>query len=692
MNNNSRDDISDTSEYHNVEPYVKTPSPPVPIREASISPALSDESLSTTSSVSSRLGHLEDQRRLHSEARQSQAVRNSLTPVSSIKSHKSAESSDKMIRNSPHDDVDEEQEEVEKVLDAEMVSDEEISARDMESVVKAAYFDLIFVMPIMFIPTILLYFFLNQDVYNIVTMKDPAGMNLTMECIRYNIFATVAYGLYVVFDVLSLVIPEAVLVFTPAGKETNVATKLIRGQMQLLINVRKNVAMSVWLLTLIPLASTILYQSMFVTPWDIVAQIARAKAEQVTSSAATNSVAEDSLLADAKLSMIQRNIEIGLIFVAIISSVVAIEKYLMQMIALNFHRMAFAERVTDTNKKFVYLLKLYEAVKFGKPRVLSSTSVNMLDIDSSADLSLDNGLRLTSIHRAKSVSRLIFRSLLPADAGRDYLLPSDFEKWTNSPKETFASFDLDENGKIDADHLEEAVIAIYTARDSIFRGLKSNGRVVRKLDSLFFIVALALGAVLSSPVFDVGVGKLFVSIGVLSTGFGFLFHSTAKSCFESILFVFIQHPFDVGDRVVIDDETFVIDDVEVFTTTMVRWDGVRVYITNASLSSKTIQNIRRSDNQMEALALKIKSDTPTESLWSFRQELQKLVAEQKASFTGEIDFANLDKLPATNEPLALTVVAQVRGNFQNPAKRNARKALFLGIVEKALHNSNLTKA
>ena len=125
---------------------------------------------------------------------------------------------------------------------------------------------------------------------------------------------------------------------------------------------------------------------------------------------------------------------------------------------------------------------------------------------------------------------------------------------------------------------------------------------------------------------------------------------------------------------------------------MVRWDGVIVYIANSSICSKVIQNIRRSENQLESLALKIDSNNPTESFWSFREELEKELKSHESSFTGEVDLANLDKLPANGEALNVTVLAQVRGNFQNSAKRNARKAEFLEIVETALKNANLTKA
>lgn len=701
--NDSMDNLSDASEYH--EPYAKTPSPPIPTRTDNITPADSLDSVSTTSSVSSRLGHLEAQKRMHADARQAQAARNSITSITdSSKPSEANSKTDKLISNSPHDEneMSEDEEDVEKVLEAEMVSDEEISARDLETVVNAAYFDLFVLVPLLLIPGILVFFMAGGDYYNIFAMKDPNKMNSAMEFVRYNLFATGAYALFIIFDVLSLVIPEGILVFTPASKQNSKTQKFIRSQLQMVINIRHNFALSAWLFTMIIWASTILYQSMFTSPVQIMMQIwakeaAKSDAKAVAATSASTAIDEETtkkIIAEGKHLITQRYIEVTLVVTTVFSAVLAVEKYLMQMIKLGFHREAFAERISDCNRRFVYLLKLYEAVKYGKPRVLSVSKTSLLDIDSTADLNLDKALHLTSVHRAKSIAKLIFRTLLPSESSRDreYLVVEDFEKWTATPKETFESLDLDNSGKITEEEMEEAIVNIYIARDNLCRGLKSNGRIVKKLDYLFLAICFFIGALIVSPVFDVGAAHLIGYFGICSTGFGFLFNSTAKSCFESILFVFIQHPFDVGDRVVIDDESFVIDDIEIFTTKMIRWDGVTVYIANSTLCSKVIQNIRRSENQLESLALKIKSDNPAESLWTFRQELEKELKARSHSFTGEVDLANLDKLPANAEALSLTVLAQVHGNFQNTAKRNARKTEFLEVVETALKNSNLTKA
>lgn len=706
--NKSKDDVREndsvTSEYHN----LKTPSPPIPIRSTVATPTSDGQNtpISTTSSVSSRLGHLEDQKKLHSQSRQSQAAKNSVTSIASKKSTTSKVSAvaktDKMISNSPDggggggdsdDDYFEDDEHVEKVLDAELVSDDVKSARNMERLVRTAFFDLFIILPLMLIPSVALYFCLDEPFYNIMYTKNPEDMNLTMECIRYNLFSVFAYGLYVISDVLSLVIPEGILLFSTVVKTkdgTKSVSTIVRSQMNLLIDVRKNVALSLWFIALVPLAGTFLYKSMFLTPWDLLHKIMSIDLEKLVEG--TTKIDQEKMIADETRSLMQRYAEIIFVLLAIFSSVLAVEKYCMQIFLLNFHSKAFAKRISDCNQKFGYLIRLYEAVKFGKPRVLSNNSL-ISNLDSSTDLKTDKGIHLTSLHRAKSIAKLIYRSLLPADAdGRDYLLVEDFKKWTNYPDETFASFDLDQTGKLSEEEIEDAVVEIYNSRTNLLRGLKSNARVVKKLDNLFVITAVLIGGVIASPVFDMGAVSLFATMSVFSASFGFLFHSTAKSCFESILFVFIQHPFDVGDRVIIDGETFVIEDIEVFTTKMIRWDGILVYITNFSLCSKVIQNIRRSENQIESLDLKIKGDTPAESILNLTVELKKQLESHKRNFTGQIDLAHLDKLPANNEPMSLSVQAQVRGNFQNPAKMNSRKTELFDIVDKALLNCNISKA
>ena len=62
--------------------------------------------------------------------------------------------------------------------------------------------------------------------------------------------------------------------------------------------------------------------------------------------------------------------------------------------------------------------------------------------------------------------------------------------------------------------------------------------------AVFVIVWLLLMGLLTSKLL------LFISSQLLLVGF--MFNNTAKTVFEAIIFVFVMHPFDVGDRCIID--------------------------------------------------------------------------------------------------------------------------------------------
>lgn len=666
---------------------------------------------SVTSSTRSRLGHLEQQQQQHAAARQSQARRSFPFPLnfaaksdelpvagstnaaeqspagSTRQGSKTDGPADGPLENMPHpgggDDGDDETE-----LNAELVSEEEASARSIASLLRSALIDLFIVLPIFLLPSLFVFMLLQFHVYDLIVHKGPAGLNASMEFIRYNVFFGIAYGLYVMTDLLSLALPELIILFTQPGDSRS--AKFIRRQMRHLIAIRGNVAMFVWLATLLFLAGVLLYRSMFVTPMELVTKLLEAK--QQTAIAASDAATVNSAIAAEATAMLHRHGEMLLTVLTIFAGVIAVEKYLMKMVALSFHRGAFSARISESNARFVNLSCLYEAVTRGKPRVLSSHRPTIHSIDSYADLSFDASMNLHSAHRARSVARTIFRSVLAEDAGRDHLLPEDLERWVQNPDEAFRLLDGSGSGQLTAHELEEQIVDICMTRHCLYQSLRANGRIVGKLDTIFVVFALILGGVLVSPVFDIGMGRVWATLGVVSAGLGFMFQGTAKTCFESLIFVFIEHPFDVGDRVSIDEEHFVVEDIEVFTTRLVRWDGVLVYISNATLAAKSIHNIRRSENQCERVAISLAGDTTTESLWAFRDALTLKLQADPQVYTGFMDLADLDRLPVEAAKLPLSVIVQMRGNFQNPAKRNAHKTDLLDKIDASLRECNIAKA
>lgn len=68
------------------------------------------------------------------------------------------------------------------------------------------------------------------------------------------------------------------------------------------------------------------------------------------------------------------------------------------------------------------------------------------------------------------------------------------------------------------------------------------------IDVILFVVVVVIWLL----ILDVATQKLLVFISSQLLILVFIFGNTLKTVFEAIIFVFVYHPFDVGDRCVVD--------------------------------------------------------------------------------------------------------------------------------------------
>lgn len=120
---------------------------------------------------------------------------------------------------------------------------------------------------------------------------------------------------------------------------------------------------------------------------------------------------------------------------------------------------------------------------------------------------------------------------------------------------------------------------------------------------------------------------------IRTAGFAFIFGNSIKNLFEAVLYLFVQHPFDVGDILILDsgvgdrvkahprfqNHRFLtmqpsqapevqveivapiqVEEISLSTIVVRRGDGVRMWVPTTQLVPKTCQNISRSDNRSEA--------------------------------------------------------------------------------------------
>ncbi|KAL3597539.1 hypothetical protein D5086_009176, partial [Populus alba] len=77
------------------------------------------------------------------------------------------------------------------------------------------------------------------------------------------------------------------------------------------------------------------------------------------------------------------------------------------------------------------------------------------------------------------------------------------------------------------------------------------------------------------------VNKLHQIINAIVLVVSFVFGNTAKTLFESIIFLFVIHPFDVGDRCEIDGVQLIVEEMNILTTFFLRADNQKVLYPNS---------------------------------------------------------------------------------------------------------------
>lgn len=126
--------------------------------------------------------------------------------------------------------------------------------------------------------------------------------------------------------------------------------------------------------------------------------------------------------------------------------------------------------------------------------------------------------------------------------------------------------------------------------------------------------------------------QLFATDGILKFvlyPFIILMFPIGFNVIDSFFFLIYMHPFDIGDRVFIDDENLIVKSIRPTSTVFERWNNEMVIYTNGYLRSKILKNIRRSKNQTWSLAIKINRKDMNKAE-QFETMLKNFCSENKA--------------------------------------------------------------
>ena len=129
--------------------------------------------------------------------------------------------------------------------------------------------------------------------------------------------------------------------------------------------------------------------------------------------------------------------------------------------------------------------------------------------------------------------------------------------------------------------MKQAIVGIYRERRSLFKSLQSLARSLVKLDHFFYAISVVITIFVVLPVWDISLSAILPFTSII-LALSFIFGGSAKNTFDCLVFIFVYHPYDTGDRVIIETQTLLVDNVGLLTTTFIRSDGQYICAPNGA--------------------------------------------------------------------------------------------------------------
>lgn len=291
---------------------------------------------------------------------------------------------------------------------------------------------------------------------------------------------------------------------------------------------------------------------------------------------------------------------------------------------------------------------------------------------------------LNSTNGSQVLARRLYRTFAQNDS--ETVLSDDLRPAFDNDDEAdaaFTMFDKDLNGDISMEELEAVCVEIGRERKAITASLKDLDSVVSRLDSVFLFIVCVITILVFISLISTSASGVLTSAGSTVLALSWLFSATAQEFLQSLIFVFVKHPFDVGDRVTIYGNTgsqlkgddYFVKEISLLYTEFKKMEGHVVQAPNSYLNTLFILNQRRSGGLAEAVPVTVKFGTTLEQIDTLRQRLLEFVGSENREYQKNI----LTELHTIYEAhsITLNVVFFYKSNWQNELLRLQRRNKFI---------------
>jgi Mechanosensitive ion channel len=286
---------------------------------------------------------------------------------------------------------------------------------------------------------------------------------------------------------------------------------------------------------------------------------------------------------------------------------------------------------------FIYYLSYTMHWGYYKKRILKNTElVRSLK-------TLNKGL--TEEERELTLKERIASLFKKLSGGKEFLSLQDLTQNLDetSAREIFSLFDSDVNSMITEEEFYRGYINILSERSLLRSSLIKRDKIIEKLDTAFIAICMFLSTLLGFLFMGLGgsgTGKregpglaLIVGIIPLVVTSTMSIHGRILTNFiGSISFIFFVRPFDIGDLIVINGQSYVVESFGIVNSAFKI--GEKVFsIPNRILMASPVENLSRSLFYTGSFSFTIPLLGDAE-ISQFREEIERFIGANRNMFKG----------------------------------------------------------
>ena len=251
--------------------------------------------------------------------------------------------------------------------------------------------------------------------------------------------------------------------------------------------------------------------------------------------------------------------------------------------------------------------------------------------------------------------------------------------------EAFEMLDVDCNGDISLEEMVLRITEMGRERQSIASSMHDVDQAINVLDNLLCAVVFIAVIFIFVAWLNHNFTTTLATAGTALLSLSFVFAGTAQEVLGSCIFLFVKHPFDVGDRVDVSEVQYVVERMSLLYTVFRRVkDYKRTQVPNIVLNSLWIDNVSRSKAMRERVLIYVDFGTSFGDLDLLKKEMTNFVQDKDNTrdFQPDLDI----EVTGVAEMNKMEVQIEIRhkSNWANEAIRATRRSKFMCALVQAL--------